>query len=79
MSLFIPQTLASNTWTVYGPDWINWLFSEAVFFCCTLAALKKGCTVERKPSRTDYYGVIVAVFKIHCCFLPFNFALVLPS
>lgn len=32
MSLFIPQTLASNTWTVYGPDWINWLFSEAVFF-----------------------------------------------
>lgn len=28
--------------------------------------------MERKPSRTDYYGVIIAVFKIDCCFLPFN-------
>lgn len=41
MSLFIPQTIASNTWTVHGPDWINWLFSKAVVFCRTLTALKK--------------------------------------
>lgn len=28
--------------------------------------------ILRKLSRTDYYGVTIAVFKMYCFFLPFN-------
>lgn len=56
-------------------------FPKQFFFLLYFNCTKEGWIVERKSSQTDYYGVIVAMLKTYCFFLPFSlyFSFALPT